>query len=88
MKMLLLILFVACQGCAKDAQLVWTNEPYLKSTNIVVEIWSSSDLNNWSLKDTVPASQTNYIISCNLPQEFFKIRNKDINNGFTSYWSN
>jgi len=88
MKMLLLVLFVACQGCAKDAQLVWTNEPYLKSTNIVVEIWSSPDLNNWSLKDTVPASQTTYTISCNLPQEFFKIRNKDINNGFTSYWSN
>jgi hypothetical protein len=88
MKILLLFLFVTCQGCAKDAQLVWTNEPYLKSTNIVVEIWSSPDLNNWSLKDTVSVSQTNYTISLNSPQEFFKIRNKDTNNNITSRWSN
>jgi len=72
-------------GCvSRGIELQWTNT---ETKPIVVEIWSSTDLKNWHLKDVVPAAQTNYVLSATNSQEFFKIRNANPQTGICSEWS-
>lgn len=53
----------------------------------VTQIWSSTDLVNWSLKATVPLGITNFPIVQPLPNEFFKVKNYDVNTGISSEWA-
>jgi len=72
-------------GCvSRGIELQWTNT---ETKPIVVEIWSSTDLKNWHLKDTVSTAQTNYVFRTTNSQEYFKIRNADPRNGFYSQWA-
>jgi hypothetical protein len=72
--------------------LIWNNDnvitSYINVSNIVVEIWSSFNLTDWTLKDTVPVTQTNYVVSMLADKEFFKIRNRDTRYNIYSAWSN
>jgi len=87
-KILLLVVLMTYE-CSKanDLHLAWDNPICSNDTNIVVELWHSTDLINWSIKDVVPSSQTNYITPFSYECEFFKIRNKDLTSGNVSVWS-
>jgi hypothetical protein len=87
MKKLFLIILTCCKCGAEDLHLAWDNPICSNDTNIVVELWHSTDLINWSIKDVVPSSQTNYITPFSYECEFFKIRNKDLTSGNVSVWS-
>ena len=86
MRITSIILALILSGCAsRSIELQWTNT---ETVPIMVEIWSSTDLSNWHLKDMVPAGQTNYFLMATNSQEFFKIRNVNPRTGVCSDWSN
>jgi hypothetical protein len=85
MKTVLLALCFWCSTYAYEFTLAWDN-PY-NNTNLVVELWSSCDMINWTLKETLANGQTNYVVSCTKDQEYFKIRNLDLSSGQVSEWS-
>ena len=88
MRLISLIVLIMYECCnATELHLAWDNPIYSNDTNIIVELWHSIDLINWTIKDVVPSSQTNYFTPCNLDQEYFKIRNRELTTGLASVWS-
>ena len=85
-KLIIIVCTVAVLSRGYGLGIEWTNQ--YNDTNIVVEVWSSTNLVNWNLKTNIPSATTNYMIIKPLNQEFFKIRNKNLSNGYVSIWSN
>ena len=78
MKTLYVILTSACLFLtpllAGNITLSWTT-PYISNTNAYTEIWSSTNLIDWSLKTSVV--KTNSItLPANNQSEFFKLRTR------------
>jgi hypothetical protein len=57
---------------------------YAVNSNIVFEVWHSSDLVNWS---ELAETQNTSITVGGQPQEFFRVRARDLKTGLTSDWA-
>ena len=71
-----------CLPVLISLMLLWN---YGDTTNIVFEIWQSTDLVNWNQVDEV--TQTQWQIPPGQQQQFFKVRARNTISGLESFWN-
>ena len=68
----------------RSITLIWDNPPETPGS-FTTEVWSSTNLNTWTLKTNV-AGTNRVALPADKSREFFKVRNKGTN-GLFSDWS-